>query len=118
MGEFILVLIVLMGLIAIYGIFDVFKQINKIKDMKTFNDLVFSPCLNSGVQSRIKFDNGFGASVVRTDFTYGGKDGLYELAVIGKDGNITYDTPITNDVMGYLKEEDVTKILKEIQLLK
>jgi len=86
--------------------------------MKTFKDLEFSPYMDSGVKSHIKFDNGFGASVIRTDYSYGGKDGLYELAVIGKDGDITYDTPITNDVIGYLKEEEVTKILGEIQLLK
>jgi len=86
--------------------------------MKTFNDLEFNPYMSSGVKSHIKFDNGFGASVIRSDYSYGGKDGLYELAVIGKDGNITYDTPITNDVIGYLKTEEVTDILKQIQLLK
>ena len=78
----------------------------------------YNPYMNSGVKSHIKFDNGFGASVIRSDYSYGGKDGLYELAVIGKDGNITYDTPITNDVIGYLKTEEVTDILKQIQLLK
>ena len=66
----------------------------------------------------ITFDNGYGASVVRSEFTYGGREGLYELAVFGKDGHISYDTPITNDVLGYLKEEEVTKILEQIQLLK
>jgi hypothetical protein len=42
---------------------------------------------------------------------------LYELAVF-KNGHITYDTPITNDVIGYLKAEEVTKIMQQIQLLK
>jgi hypothetical protein len=40
------------------------------------------------------------------------------VAVFGKDGHISYDTPITNDVLGYLKAEEVTKILQQIQLLK
>jgi hypothetical protein len=90
--------------------------------MKTFKDLEFNSHPNlghiGGVQARITFDNGYGASVVRSEFTYGGKEGLYELAVFGKDGHISYDTPITNDVLGYLKEEEVTKILEQIQLLK
>ncbi len=85
-------------------------------------DLEFKPHPNlghiGGVQARITFDNGYGASVVRSQYTYGGDKGLYELAVFGKDGHITYDTPITNDVIGYLRPEDVTDILEQIQLLK
>jgi len=42
---------------------------------------------------------------------------LYELAVLGKDGQITYDTPITNDVIGYLREMDVTDVMEKIQQL-
>ena len=87
--------------------------------MKTFNDLVFKEHPNhlGGVQARITFDNGYGASIVSTPYTYGGKEGLYELAVFGKDGHISYDTPITNDVLGYLKPEEVTDILQKIQSL-
>jgi hypothetical protein len=86
--------------------------------MKTFKDLEFKehPQLD-GVVSRITFDNGYGASVVRHEFSYGGKDGLYELAVLNNDGDLTYDTPITNDVLGYLSKEDVTEILIKIQQL-
>jgi hypothetical protein len=88
--------------------------------MKTFNDLKFNehPTHPNGVQARITFENGYGASIVKTPYSYGGNKGLYELAIFGKDGHITYDTPITNDVMGYLKEDEVTDILKQIQLLK
>ena len=90
--------------------------------MKTFKDLDFQPHPNlghvGGIQARIQFKNEYGASVVRSEFTYGGSDGLYELAVLGKDGHITYDTPITNDVIGYLKPEEVTKIMQQIQMLK
>ncbi len=87
--------------------------------MKTFKDLVFKEHPNhmGGVQAVIEFDNGYGASIVSTPYTYGGKEGLYELAVFGKDGHISYDTPITNDVLGYLKPEEVTDILEQIQSL-
>ncbi len=87
--------------------------------MKTFEDLEFKDHPNGmgGVQAIIKFDNGFGASIVKTPYSYGGSKGLYELAVFGKDGDITYDTPITNDVLGYLSEAAVTQTLSKIQSL-
>jgi len=86
--------------------------------MKTFKDLEFvnhPTHILGGVQARMDFDNGWGVSVVRSSFTYGGKDGLYELAVF-KDGHIHYDNPIANgDVIGYLKPEDVTEVMEKIQ---
>lgn len=85
----------------------------------TFKDLEFNTHPNNidGVHARIEFDNGYGASIIRTTFSYGGEAGLYELAVI-KDGELTYDTPITNNVLGYLKEQDIDKILTDIKTLK
>jgi hypothetical protein len=87
--------------------------------MKTFKELEFNPHPGhmGGVQARITFENGYGASVVKTPYTYGGDKGLYELAVFGTDGHITYDTPITNDVIGYLRPEDVTDVMIKIQQL-
>ena len=88
--------------------------------MKTFNDLqleIRSDGFLSGKTSRIMFDNGWGASVVSHTFSYGGKDGKYELAVLDKDGELTYETPITNDVIGYLREIDVTDVMEKIQKL-
>lgn len=87
--------------------------------MKTFKDLEFKSHPNhlGGVQAVITFDNGYGASVVCTPHTYGGDKGLYELAVLGTDGHLTYSTPVTNDVMGYLRPEDVTDVMAKIQQL-
>ena len=87
--------------------------------MKTFKDLEFIEHLShmGGVQSRIQFDNGYGASVVKTPYTYGGDKGLYELAVLDSEGHLTYATPVTNDVIGYLRPEDVTDVMKKIQQL-
>jgi hypothetical protein len=86
--------------------------------MKTFSDLEFKPHpMGSGIISRIKFDNGYGASVVKGPHTYGGNEGLYELAVTDSNDDLTYTTPVTSDVEGYLTEEDVTILLKQIQNL-
>jgi hypothetical protein len=86
---------------------------------KQFKDLEFKKLgyPHNGVQARINFDNGYGASVVSHEFSYGGKSGLYELAVLDKDGNITYDTPVTNDVIGHLTSENVTETMLFIQSL-
>jgi hypothetical protein len=86
--------------------------------MKQFKDLEFVKHPNhiEGVQAHITFENGYGASVVKSPYTYGGDKGLYELAVF-KDGEITYATPITDDVIGYLRPEDVTDVMTKIQQL-
>lgn len=72
---------------------------------------------NGGVCLTYKFKNGYGASVIKHKGSYGNKQGLWELAVTGADGDITYHTPITQDVIGYLTEEKVETILEEIQEL-
>ena len=71
-----------------------------------------------GVQFVFAFPNNYGASVVRHAHSYGGKRGLWEVAVLGKDGVMCYDTPITNDVIGYLSWQGVLETLTNIfQLL-
>lgn len=70
-----------------------------------------------GYQKTYKFENGYGASVICNEFSYGGDRGLFEVAVLDAAGNIVYDTPITGDVLGYLDFEDVAKVLKDIENL-
>jgi len=89
--------------------------------MKTFTDLEFEQIDEApfmvGKKVRVQFDNGYGVSVVSHTFSYGGKDGLYELAVLDKNGDLTYETPITSDVLGYLEPEQVTEIMAKVQSL-
>lgn len=70
-----------------------------------------------GVQYIYKADNGYGASIVQGPYTYGGNQGLWELAVLGPDGGICYDTHITDDVLGHLSEQEVNETLEEIAKL-
>ena len=87
--------------------------------MKTFNEIEFktNPMgVDFGIVSRTKFDNGYEVSVVKSQYSYGGEKGLYELAIF-KDGEICYDTTITGDVIGYLRPEDVTDVMEKIQQL-
>lgn len=88
--------------------------------MKTFKDLIFEPSepILNGVQARIDFDNGYGASVIKNRISYGESAGLYELGVT-KDNQLHYDNPVANgDIIGWLDEEEVSKLLIEIQNLK
>jgi hypothetical protein len=84
---------------------------------KIFKDIEFNDTpLFSGVRSNTEFENGYGVSVIRNEYSYGGEQGLYELAVL-KEGEIVYDTPITDDVLGYLTPEEVTQYMVKIQEL-
>lgn len=53
-------------------------------------------------------------SVIRSSMSYGGAEGLFELAMLRND-KCCYDTPITDDVRGWLDEEDVLDILEDVQ---
>ena len=89
--------------------------------MKEFKDLEFKPIFNNtGIQAIMFFDNDYGCSVVRHYFSYGNKDGLYELAVIKKYEEsfvLVYNTVVTDDVEGFLSEEMVTGLMLDIQSL-
>lgn len=72
-------------------------------------------------QAKLFFNNGYGVSVIIGTYSYGGREGLYELAVLkGKedDWNLCYTTKITDDVIGYLSPDQVTKYMKQVQQLK
>lgn len=79
-----------------------------------------------GVQKIYKFDNGYGASVVRSKLSYGGSIGLWEVALIefdyDKDGYITWrlvyrDDFAKGDVAGCLSDHEVLLLLEWIKSL-
>ena len=77
--------------------------------------LVENKDVNGGTQRIYKFPNGYGASVIRHQGSYGFKNGLWELAVLDSSGDLCYSTPITNDVIGHLTDEEVILKLNEIR---
>lgn len=80
------------------------------------------PLENGAVQKLYRFANNYGASVVKGEHTYGGDEGLWELAVIKfkTDGDfvLDYSTPITEDVEGHLTDDAVEKLLDKIEALR
>lgn len=67
-------------------------------------------------QTIYKFPNGYGASVIKFNYVYFGIG--IEIAVLrfNEDGNwhIDYCTPITNDVIRGLNEEERDNVLQQI----
>lgn len=91
-------------------------------EIETFSNVTHSESgeLNGGVYMRVFFASGFGVSVIQSPLSYGGSCDKYELAVI--EGNpvnwhITYDTHITNDVLGWLDEDQVIGYMRQVSKL-
>ena len=62
-------------------------------------------------RDQFQFDNGYGASVIRF------ANGLHEIAVLDKNGDITYTTDITEDVVSSYSEEIILRTLADIATL-
>tara|TARA_R100000353_G_scaffold100818_1_gene73137 strand:+ start:262 stop:477 length:216 start_codon:yes stop_codon:yes gene_type:complete len=61
------------------------------------------------------FDNGYGVSIINNQFSYG-----LELAVLKgtkDDYDICYDTPITDDVIGYLNPKTLQETIELVKAL-
>ena len=71
-----------------------------------------------GIIKKIQFDNGYGASVACHTGSYGGDEGLYEMALTDDEGNVILSpndpTSKWQDVKGYLTESEVDALLLEI----
>lgn len=73
----------------------------------------------TGIQQLYKFPNGYGASVVRNQFSYGNENGLWEVAMIKftDDGKffLVYDNDKFNDVVGHLTQDGIEECLRYIK---
>ena len=95
------------------------QNIANNKDITDFHKLEFLIIEghHNGIRAVVEFQNGYGASIIKHEYSYGGTKGLYELAVLDYTGSICYSTPITDDVLGHLTEQDVSDALKSISEL-
>jgi len=71
-----------------------------------------------GTIKKYQFENGYGASVACHTGSYGGDEGLFEVALTDDEGNIITSpndpTSKWQDVKGYLTESEVDALLLEI----
>ena len=83
-----------------------------------FADIKFNKTeMPNGVQSMLKFGD-YDLSIVKSDFSYGGKSGLYEIAVFKGDGQVELPgiTEQGDTVKGFLSESEVEGIIKKMHL--
>ena len=94
--------------------------------LNSHNNYIYkSVPLLDGFQVVFHFYNGYGASVIKHSGSYGGRDGLFELAVlkIGEDSSeLVYDTEVNiqddnHDVYGYLEKQEVIDLLTRIEAM-
>lgn len=73
-------------------------------------------------QWRFMFKNNYGASVIKHWGSFGYEEDKFELAVLyfDEEGNshISYNTPIADDVIGHLDNDEVLELLRKIKDLK
>lgn len=85
--------------------------------LKDFSDLVFEPHyigLKDHTQAKMKFDNGYGVSVICGTLFYSNGVDTYEVATLKKD-LIDFNHQVTGDVSGYRTKQEVSDIMARIQ---
>jgi hypothetical protein len=65
----------------------------------------------------VMFENGRGVSIIRHKGSYGGRNGLFELAVLDSEGEIDYSTPVCGDVLGWLSVDEVLEAMRKVAAL-
>lgn len=96
-----------------------FQQVESFTSHRLFESYEIRPAdFYHTERQRWLFSTGHGleVSVVRGSTTYGGSQGLFELAML-EDGRCCYTTPITSDVLGYLSEAEVLETLERASML-
>ena len=104
---------------AVAAIVWFFQQFNLQEKNMKFEDITFYDTVTpTGIQGMKHFGD-YQLSIVKSDFSYGGKQGLYEIAVF-KDHNQVELPGITepgDTVKGFLNESEVEVIMKKMQAI-
>jgi len=69
---------------------------------------------------RIEFSNGYELSVIRGKYSYGGPEGLFEIAPIGRENDLNGDLLNfeCDDVLGWLTIDQVNEYITKMNNLK
>lgn len=96
-----------------------FQQVESFTSHPMFEEYEIRPanfCHTERQQWIFATRHGLEVSVTRGSTTFGGSQGLFELAIL-EDGRCCYTTPITSDVLGYLSESEVLETLDRAAML-
>ena len=72
-----------------------------------------------GIQRTYNFQNGTKLSVIKTPWSYGGKDDKWEIAVLDSEGNfitrnVWYD--LDDDVMGHVTDSQLQSYISDVHM--
>jgi len=68
-------------------------------------------------RKRIRLSEDLILSVVRSSYSYGGQEGLYEVALLSAEGDFmthVFFPELDDDVIGWLELSDVENIIEEL----
>ena len=90
----------------------------KFEDLKwtlVYSDRKNGIGLDRFARATVNFTNGYYISIINGMWAQGDVD-EYELAILNKDG-ICYDTPLADDVVGFLTKEDIEQFVRDVSEL-
>ena len=90
------------------------KEINEIGGALCGNYNNFPIPTYETRQTLVLFPNHYGISFVEGGISYGLEAAILKYDELNDDWDVCYDTPITDDVIGYMNEEDIIPLCKRV----
>lgn len=84
-----------------------------MNDMLLTFEVINNEYIGIGLKVRKNFANNWGISAIMNKYSYGGTLLLWEVAVLDNN-TISYSSPLTQDVMGYLTIAQVHEIARTV----
>lgn len=102
-------------------------KVSKTYHNLNFKDFNLLPCKFNGERYCEMFDNGYGVSIIRNEYSYGGNKGLYEVGILEETNDTDELTELSNgsyattklidnpsNVIGYLTENEVNTLMRDV----
>ena len=84
--------------------------------MNQTRNVTFTAPIDTNLRWVYQFSNGYGASVILNEVSYGHSHGAFEIAVLNKD-KLCYCSPVTSDVLGWQEFHEIADVLNRIEAL-
>lgn len=87
-----------------------------IKLMTEMSEKFTESNIFGGIRYVADFDNKYSISIIKHSDSYGREEDKWEIAVL-HNGELCYDTPVTDDVVGWLTDEEVIEYFFKVKFL-
>tara|TARA_R100001510_G_scaffold1129_1_gene888 strand:- start:222 stop:707 length:486 start_codon:yes stop_codon:yes gene_type:complete len=92
-----------------------FFKFDDLKWTLVYSDNEDGRALDRYARATVNFTNGYYISIINGMYSQGDVD-EYEIALLNRDG-ICYDTPLADDVVGFLTMEDIEQFVRDVSKL-